>query len=79
MADLLFLCRGASSHFPELPPFAELFYASSPEDALDAFSAWMVEQGAGTPEGAVARLLRVPSPALWAGKRSNPLKHRGHQ
>lgn len=76
MPDLLFLCSGSSQDFPELPAFAELFYCNGPEDARDAFHAWMIEQGAGSPAQTEVRLLRVPSPALWASKRSNPLKHR---
>jgi hypothetical protein len=72
-ASVLFAVTGTSSFFPDLGVFCELFYAREASEAEIEFRAWMLELGAGDPDGVRVEVLRLPSPALYRNRRANPL------
>jgi len=73
LTETLWLVEGCSAAHYDLGPFRETFYAQSKEEALDAFDAWMIENGLDEAVSPQARPLRLPSPALYAHLRRNPI------
>lgn len=71
--ETLWLVEGCSAAHYDLGPFRETFYAATERQAIDAFEAWMIETGLDEPVAPRARALRVPSPALYAHLRRNPM------
>lgn len=71
--ETLWLVEACSVAHYELGPFRETFYAATEAEAIDAFEAWMIETGLDEAVSPKARALRLPSPALYAHLRRNPL------